>query len=86
MINTKLLIEKIEYTFGSKNGLTRFYCEMGNAPYTVRRKIKGEADFSSSEIEKISKLLKLTPQEILVIFFGTKVDWNEKNRKEVTKW
>ena len=73
MIRTKLLKQKIEEEFG-ENKLTVFYDKMGKTPFTIRRKMNGEKEFTVAEVKKIAKLLHLTHKEILVIFFGFKVD------------
>lgn len=40
---------------------------------TLYKKLRGKNDFTQSEIVKISNLLKLSPEQILFIFFGQKV-------------
>lgn len=73
MIKTRLLKNKIEEVFG-EDKLTVFYKKFGNVPFTVRNKINGKVECTVSDIKKFKKLLDLTDDEILVIFFGKKVD------------
>ena len=43
---------------------------LGIDPATLSRKISGQSDFYRSEIEKLCKILDLTPEETLQIFFA----------------
>lgn len=73
MIKTRLLKNKIEEVFG-EDKLTVFYKKFGNVPFTVRNKINGKVECTVSDIKRFQKLLHLTDDEMLVIFFGKKVD------------
>lgn len=42
---------------------------LGIDPATLSRKISGQSDFYRNEIEKLCKILELTPEETLGIFF-----------------
>lgn len=44
--------------------------EIGIDPATLSRKMSGQSDFYRSEIEKLCKVLNLTPEETLQIFFA----------------
>ena len=43
---------------------------LGIDPATLSRKISGQSDFYRSEIEKLYKILELTPEETMQIFFA----------------
>lgn len=43
---------------------------LGIDPATLSRKISGQSDFYRNEIEKICKILELTPEETMQIFFA----------------
>ena len=44
--------------------------KIGIDPATLSRKMSGQSDFYRSEIEKLCKVLALTPEETLQIFFA----------------
>lgn len=43
--------------------------ELGIDPATLSRKISGQSDFYRNEIEKICRILELSPDETMQIFF-----------------
>ena len=43
---------------------------LGIDPATLSRKISGQSDFYRNEIEKLCKILELTPEETMQIFFA----------------
>lgn len=48
--------------------------QLGLSRQGLANKINGETEFYASEINKLSELLKLTPEEREEIFFNKKVD------------
>lgn len=71
MTNTALLTKKID-----ESGLKLGYIAkcLNITYYGLRLKIQGINEFKQSEIEALSRLLKLTQREIRAIFFARNVD------------
>ena len=52
--------------------------EVGICESALRRKIKGEVQFSIAEADRVSEALKLDDNEILVIFFDRDVSYKKQ--------
>lgn len=48
---------------------------------SLNYRINGRLDFKAGEIEKIAKILDLTPMEIIAIFFAKEVDKSSTEAK-----
>lgn len=48
--------------------------KLGMFPTSLNYRINGRLDFKAGEIEKVAKILHLTPDEIIAIFFTSEVD------------
>lgn len=53
---------------------TRLADEVGIARQSVSMKMNGKRQFTSNEISKIAHVLKLTPEDVMEIFFAPDVD------------
>lgn len=71
MTNTKLLNKVID-----ESGYKRTFIAncLGISTFSLSKKINNITEFKASEIEKLSKLLELTPQQKEAIFFANSVD------------
>ena len=71
MTNTKLLEEAI-----NASGYKRSYlaAKLGITPYALAKKIRNENQFKASEIDLMSRLLKIDVNTRMKIFFAKKVD------------
>lgn len=70
MVNKNALKSKL-VLFGLSTENTADALKMSDR--TFRRRLSGNTEFSCSEVTKLAKLLKLTNDEILSIFFADKV-------------
>lgn len=53
--------------------------EVGICESALRRKIRGDVQFSLSEAGRMSEVLKLDDAEILTIFFDREVSYKKQN-------
>ena len=69
MVNTEALEKKIQ-----QSGLRKKYIadNLNISIQTLRLKITNQNEFWCSEVEKLIKLLKLSPKEVDYIFFTSK--------------
>ena len=67
MTNTALLNEKIRDSGLKLNFIAD---KLGIVWMTLRRKIDGENDFKQSEIAQLQDLLRLSDEEVGIIFFA----------------
>ena len=58
----------------SRIPITAIAEQVGLSRQSLYKKMKGERDFKSSEIEKLCDVLRLTQEEKSLIFFADKVD------------
>lgn len=56
---------------------------LGLCPITLRRKMKGESDFTIEESLKIKEMLGLTSKEYLDLFFDGKLEYNAYEKVEI---
>ena len=61
-MNADKLVETLEHQEGLRMSKSAFY-----------RKLKGASDFTRTEIRGIARVLKMTDEQILIIFFNSKV-------------
>lgn len=78
MTNVELLREKIRES-GYKISFLANKC--GITPQGFYPKLNGKREFSQSEITVLRELLRLTPNDVSMIFFAEKVD-EESTEKE----
>lgn len=71
MTNIELLREKIRES-GYKISFLASKC--GITPQGFYPKLNGKREFSQREITVLRELLKLTPEDVAMIFFAEKVD------------
>lgn len=67
MTDTKALRKLIEKTGLKYKSIAKF---LGITPYTLQKKIDNESEFKVSEMEKITEICGLTPEEKDKIFFA----------------
>lgn len=70
-INLTLLTEKIEQSGMKRKAIAE---KMHLTPAGLANKLKGKRDFNSSEIKGIARVINLSGDEILSIFFADVVD------------
>jgi lambda repressor-like predicted transcriptional regulator len=55
--------------------------EMNITPTTFSYKVNGKREFTQSEIKAIMRILDLSPEEIVTIFFGTNAESNSTEKQ-----